>query len=502
MLLKHWEHKRTTNERGSALIAVLGVMVVGLLLTTLIASSVVRAFGFSTSTRAAMQSHAAADAGVAAARAGLYVPGNCALQPTPGQYVSSGSLVYTATILSDSGTGFAAGCPTLTTTRVQILSKGTAQASGVAGVTAGNTRTVEATFNYITPGPQPSGPAIYLYSGGVVEANSLMKLTNGGNGGLVVQNGNLDCSKNNAQIVGDIVVKGDLTFTGSCQVVGNAIVTGLATLGSGSITQNLSASGVNPNPPGAHVGGTYTQTTAVPATPPWTDVTYSPLDWTDSNGVFQVSTAPIPLSCTLSSGSLGGTSLGSDRPVILDMRNCPGGPVAGNNTAISLTSDVVIFAEQFNWANSLTFGSSNSSVHRLWFITPDYAPDGKPTCNYQYLPGTATNKSPGTPNPNFNPSTAVQGDFVVNNSLTVSQVFATTNLVRAMLYTPCAFIGKNGFTWNGQIYAGAYSALQNNPTFSTDSVGIAGHDLGTGLPSTVITNPKPGSVISNRDLAG
>ena len=97
---------------------------------------------------------------------------------------------------------------------------------------------------------------------------------------------------------------------------------------------------------------------------------------------------------------------------------------------------------------------------------------------------------------------ATQGDFVVNNNLVVSQVFSTTNLVRAMLYTPCAFDGKNGFTWNGQIYAGAYSALKNKPTFSTDSVGIAGHDLGTGLPSTVITNPKPGSVISNRDLAG
>jgi len=459
-------------------------MVIGLILTTLITSSVVRAYGVSSSTRAAVQSHAAADAGVADARAGLYVVGSCALQPTPGQYSSSGSLNYTATVLQDSGSGFTAGCPTLTTTRVKIVSQGSAQAAGVAGVTGGNKRTVEATFNYITPGPQPSGPAIDLYAGGTVEANSSLDLSE--SGGLLIQNGNLDCAKNGTVINGDLVIKGNLTFSGTCSVNGNATVTGSAALGSGSIVRNLTAASVSPNPPGTKVGGVYTQTTAVPSTPPWTDVTYTPSDWLDSSGaLFQVLTAPADLSCNLSSGNLGGTA-SPGKSVIINMLACPGGPSASNNTSISLTSDVVIFAQQFNWAsvNSLSFGSANTSVHRLWFITPDYVSDQVPTCN----------RAAAAPN--------TQGDFAVKNSYAASEVFSTTNLVQAMLYTPCAFVGKNGFTWNGQIYAGAYSYLKNNPTFTNDSVGIAGYDLGSGARTTIVTSPKPGSSISNRDLAG
>jgi Tfp pilus assembly protein PilX len=490
MLLRRWEQFRKANERGSALVAVLGVMVVGLMLTTLIASSVVGAFGFSSSTRAAVQSHAAADAGVAAARAGLYIAGNCAAQPTPAQYSSTGSLTYTAIVRFDAGSGFQAGCPTLTTTRVQIVSTGTALSPGVAGATAGNTRTVEATFNYITPGPHPSGPAIDLYSGGTVEANSTLDLSE--SAGLLIQNGNLYCDKNNTVINGDVVVTGNLTFDGTCSVNGNATVSGSATLGSGSILGNLSSASVSPNPPGTQVTGTYTQTTSFPPTSPWTDVGYAPSDWVDSTGQpFQVMTAPTDVSCTLSSGNLGGTA-SPGKGVIINMLGCPGGPSASNNTSISLTSDVVIFANQFDFGsvNSLTFGSSNTSVHRLWFITPDYVVNQQPTCNYP------------SPYPYYDPSLPTQGDFVVKNSYSASEVFSTTNLVQAMLYTPCAFVGKNGFTWNGQIYAGGYSYLQNNPTFTNDPVGIAGYDFTTGDRSTIVTSPQPGTPISNRDLAG
>lgn len=509
MLLRHWGRKSRANERGSALVAVLGVMVVGLLLTTLIASSVVRAFGSSTSTRAAMQSHAAADAGIAAARAGLYTLGNCALQPTPGQYISSGSLVYTAKVLFDSGAGFTAGCPNATTTRVRILSQGTAQSFGVAGVTAGNTRTVEATFNYLTPGPQPSGPAIDLFAGGVVESNSGINLT--GSGGLVIQNGDLNCAKNGSVFTGDVVVKGNLNFSTKCTLIGNATVAGLADLGSsGNIVQTLTASSANPvNPKLTGQAGAYVQTTAVPPTPPWTDVGYTPgvtpLDWTDlTYGTFQYQKAGLlGRTCALNSGNLGGTPAGY--PVIIDLLSCPSGPtLSPGNTSILLTSDVVIYAQQFDFSgvNTLNFGSSDTSVHRLWFITPDYVADGKPTCNYQYLPGTATSKSLGTLNPAYNPANAVQGDFLVKNNLTVAQVFSTTNLVRAMLYTPCAFDAKNGFTWNGQILAGNPSFLQNTSVFTADSVGIAGYDLGTGARTIIVTVPHPGAPISNRDLAG
>lgn len=490
MLLTRWEQLRTKGEQGSALIAVLGVMVVGLILTTLISSSVVRAFGFSSSTRAAVQSHAAADAGIAAARAGLWVVGNCALQPAPGKYVSTGSLAYTAQVLFDSGSGFTAGCPTLTTTRVKIVSQGTAQSPGVAGMSNGNSRTVEAIFTYLTPGPIPSGPGIDLYGGGDLQANSSLDLSE--SSGLIVQNGNLTCSKNNTIVNGSIVVGGNLDFQGNdCKVLGNAAVSGSATLGSkGIINGSLSSASGGPySPPQV---GSYLVSAALPSMPPWTDVPYAPSSWLDSSGTpFQVMVAPTDVSCTLSSGNLGGTA-SPGRAVIINMLGCAGGPSAGNNTSISLTSDVVIFANQFDFSsvNSLAFGSANGSLHRLWLITPDYTSDGKPTCNYP------PPHSPASPTP-------YQGDFNVKNSLTASDVIATTNEIRAMIYTPCAFLAKNGFTLNGQIYAGQPSIINNNPTFTFAQIGIAGCDLGTGICSPpAVTAPRPGLLISNRDLAG
>ncbi len=477
MLLRLWEQKNSANERGSALVAVLGVMVVGLLLTTLVASSVVRAFGSSTSSRAAMQSHAAADAGVAAARAGLYTLGNCASQPTPGKYVSSGSLVYTATVLFDSGSGFTAGCPTSTTTRVQIVSTGKAQSMGVAGVTGGNTRTVEATLNYLTPGPKPSGPAIVLYRGGDVNANSSFDLSE--SGGLVIQHGDLTCSKPNTTINGSVQIGGNLLFSANhCRITGDASVSGAAVLGTGTIGGCLSSASGGPYTP-PQVGSCPSATTIKPA-PPWTDVAYTPTDWVASSGAaFQVTTLITPAACTLSTGDLGGTPSGSG--LILNMLGCATGPIVGQNQTFSLTSDVVIFANQFDFSsvNGLTFQSKDSSVHKLWFVTPDTVKDSQPTCGVN------------------------QGPFNTKNNLSAGNVIVTTNAIQAMIYTPCAFLAANGFVLNGQIYAGQLSVLQNNPQFTFAQIGIAGCDLSTGTCSPSPPSlPKPGSVISNRDLDG
>ncbi|MCU1523802.1 MAG: hypothetical protein JWO18_696 [Microbacteriaceae bacterium] len=485
MLLTNWIRRVRSNESGSAIIAVLGVTVVALVLTTLIASSTVSAYGFSSATRAAVQSHAAADAGVAAARAGLYVAGNCAAQPVAGTYTSTGTVIYTATVAYDAGSGWSPGCPTAAASRVRIVSTGTAKALGVAGVTSGNTRKVEAIFNYLTPGPKPSGAGILLHDGGVVEANSSLDLSE--SAGLIVQNGNISCDKNNSVINGDVTVSGNLTLSGSCTINGDTAVSGFANLGStGKIVGTLTAAGVSPNPPPiTRVTGGYTPTPTAPVVPPWTDVGYTPSDWIDSSGTpFQLKTAPVDISCTLPNGNLGATSAG--RSIIINMLGCTGGPSVSNNTTVSLTSDVVIFAQQFNFGsvNSLTFNSANSSVHRIWFVTPDSVADNQPTCNRSAV------------------APATQGDFIVKNTLTASDVFATTNRVQAMLYTPCAFVGKNGFTWNGQIYAGAYSYVQNNPTFTYVGIGIAGYDLGNGAHIPSVDRAQPGAVISNRDLAG
>lgn len=477
-------------ERGSALIAVLGVMILGIILTTLIATSVVSAYGFSSSTRAGVQSHAAADAGVAAARAGLYTPGNCSAQPTPGVYTATGTLAYSAAVSFDAGSGWQAGCPTSSASRVRIVSTGSPQAPGISGNTSGNARKVEAVFNWLVPGITPSGTSIDLYSGGQVEANSGFDLSE--SSGLVVQNGNLICNKNNSVFNGNLTVggaspNGNLTFGGTCTVNGNVKVQNTADLGSGQIAGNLSAGAVLPNPPGSKVSGTYTQSGSVPTVPPWVDVTYKPSDWVDATGAaFQVKVAPADVPCSFTTGNLGGTQPG--KPVIINMLGCVGGPSANNNTTVSLTSDVVIFANQFNFSgtNKLAFTSSSTAVHRLWFITPDNVADHQPTCNY----------APASTDP------AHQDDFVAKNDLTASDVISTDNAVQAMLYTPCALVSKNNLTWNGQIYAGTFSTVINNPIYTFDQVGIAGYDLNTGAALPTLTSPQPGSLISNRDLGG
>ncbi|WP_035880211.1 hypothetical protein, partial [Cryobacterium sp. MLB-32] len=427
---------RREPERGAALVAVLGVMAIGLVFASLITASVVGAYGVSSAMRSGVQSNAAADAGLAAARRGLYVVGNCAAQPTPGTYSSSVAPQYSARIEYFVGSAWVSGCPIATATQVRITSRGVAQAPGVNGATVGNATTVEAILKYVVPGIQPSGVALYFYKGGAVESNSSFDMTESPVAGLMVKSGNFDCAKNNTVVNGSVVVNGNLTFTGSCTINGSAWVSGTATLGSGKIRDNLTAGAVSPNPPGVRVGGTYTRSAVIPTVPPWTEVGYTPADWVDSSGTpYEVRTVLLA-ACALPNGTLGGTIAG--KPVIINALGCVGGPTATNNTTVTLTSDVVIFANKFDFSavNSLQFSSSTSAVHTIWFITPDLLSNAQPTC-----------------------TALTQGDFSVKNGFTINSP------IDALLYTPCAFSGVNGFTWRGQIIAGNYSSAKNNPTF-------------------------------------
>ena len=459
-------------ERGAALASVLGLMVVGLIFASLITASVVGAYGVSSSTRSGVQSGAAADAGVAAARAGLYTVGNCAAQPTPGTYTSSVAPRYTAKVEYFVGSVWIAGCPLFIATQVRIVSTGTAQAPGVNGATVGNTTRVEAVMKYVVPGIEASGVAVYLYKGGSVGANSSFDMTESPGAGITVKDGNLLCDVNNSVLNGNVIVNGDLTFTNKCTVNGSAWVSGAATLGRGFIRDNLSAGTVSPNPPGTSVGGTHTRSSVVPTVPPWTEVGYTPAAWVDSDSTpYEVRTVLLT-ACALPNGTLGGTTPG--KPVIIDARGCALGPTAANNTTVNLTSDVVIFANRFDFSgvNSLQFSSSTGEAHRIWFITPDPLNDALPTC---------------TP--------LVQGDFSVKNGFSINAP------IEAMLYTPCAFNGLTGFSWRGQIVAGQSSQLKNNPTFTFVPIGLPGVNLTTGSTTPTITRPQPGSVVSNREVS-
>lgn len=482
MFLIRSARTRYSDESGSALVVVIGVMAVGLILTTLAMNSVVHGLGFTAATRAGVQSQGGAEAGLAEARAGLYPDAtshlnDCGTQPTAATYASpSGSVPdYSAKVEQYDATGWHSGCPTTSTTEIRVTSTGTAQSRGVAGQTAGYTSMVEAVLKWLTPGTVPSGVGMYLYGGGVVEANSSLDLSESTNAGLMIKNGDLFCNRNNTVINGSVAVSGNLTFGNKCSVNGSAWVGGSATLGSGLIAHDLNAGSVSPNPPGTHVGGTYTQGGSLPAIPKWTELKYTPTDWLDSTGApFEVK--PLP-GCALPNGTLGGTILG--KPIIFNALACAFGPTVTNNTTVKLTSDVVIFAERFQWdVNSLRFESATAAQHSVWFITPDYLPGNTPSCQ-RTLP------SPNT-----------QGNFKVDNG------FSINAKISAFMYTPCAFDGNNGFTWHGQIYSGEFSNVKNNPSFTFVPMGVAGADLNTGDLTAPVPYPKPGAVVSIRDLSG
>ena len=484
MFLTRLTRPRINTDRGSALIAVIGVMAVGMIVTAMIATSVVSAMGQSTAARAGVQSHAAADAGIVAAQTGLYTTGDCAAHS--GTYTSTAP-AYTVTVEYNAGSGWQAGCPPLSATQIRLVSTGTAAAPGVAGASAGNTNKVEAVFNWRVPGPAPSGPSMYLYKGGQVEANSSFDLQDGDGTGLMVKDGDLTCDKNNTVINGSVAVFGNLTFTNRCTIRKDASVSGTAALGSGYVLGKLEAAApVTPSDFLSRVGS-YDPVVTMPVVPTWADVTYTPADWMKPDSTpYTVQPAISGLGCTLSSGSLGDPA---GEPVIYDARGCIGGLKVGTNLTMNLTSDVVLFAESFNLqgqtstVNSVIFKSSTSAVHKLWFITPDYVDDDKPTCKRPLVP--------------LVPLLGDQGDFTIKNSLTIDST------IQAMLYTPCAFEAKNGFTWNGQIYAGQFSHIQNNPKFSFVKMGIAGADLGGdggGGGAGTIHKPQPGAVVSMRDV--
>jgi len=467
MLLRHRLARLVAapQDRGSALIPVLAVVAVGLIVGGMLSTSVVSGLTFTGTTRASLQSQAAADAGVAAAVAGLYA-GTCSAQPTTATYKSTGAITYSATVQRLANGLWQTGCPASLTPQIKVISTGRAVNS--SGTTYGAATTVEAIYQFLWPGPKPSGVGMYLYGGATVQANASLDLSEGG---LVIKKGNFVCGKNNAVLNGNVTVTGNLDLgSNSCAINGSAWVSGAVTLGSkGSVSGNLTSGSVTPNPPKSQVGGTYTQNSSIPATAPWTDIPYTPTDWVDSSGTpFQVVTLS-GSSCTQVGGWFGGVG---GQPTIINALGCPNGIQVSNNTTFKLTSDVAIFAPTYSWGsiNQLNFASSDTTVHRLWLMTPDNLKDAMPTC------------------------ASGEGAFAINNS------FQIQSPINAMLYTPCAFNGKNGFTWRGQIYAGTYSDVENNPSFTFIPVGVAGYDMGTGQQTDTVTTPQPGSLVSNRNV--
>lgn len=232
---------------GVAMAAVLGLLAMGLVLTTVILTSVVSAQGYSTYTRAGVQSQASAEAGIAAARAGL-AAGTCSgSNPT---YTSAVGAVpaYSATIWRPNGTGgWQQGCPIGSSTQVRILATGYAFAAGTAGIDDADTTVLEAV---LAASSTPvtlvaSGPAIYAYSSSSYGGSGQLLSVDGSIPDVLVKTGNIICNGAADGVANFVVNNGNLAVQGSCNIAGNAFSSGRMTFeGSGVVGGYVRANGI------------------------------------------------------------------------------------------------------------------------------------------------------------------------------------------------------------------------------------------------------------------
>lgn len=235
--------RATKREDGVAMAAVLGMMAVGLLITSLVLTSVVSASGFSTYTRAGVQSQAAAEAGIAAARAGL-VAGTCASKGTPPTYRSDSGTTptFVATIWRPGPSGgWVQGCPVGTATQVRILSTGYASSDGAGSISAGDETVLEAILSSLSAPITitASGPAVYSYGNGSLGNGASLISTDGAEPDIQVKKGNYICDGKGLGSA-DLVVEGSVTVNASCEISGDVFATGeISFAGSGKVTGNV-----------------------------------------------------------------------------------------------------------------------------------------------------------------------------------------------------------------------------------------------------------------------
>lgn len=247
MFLKLYRTRLAKENDGMALVAVVGLMSVGLLLTSLILGSIVGGVGYTSSTRAGVQSQAAAEAGIAAATVGLRA-GTCGANSGLYQSATGETPVYSARIWSANSSGtWTQSCPISGTTQVKIVADGTAAALGVAGQSGNDHSKVEALFqNVAVPSTVLElGPAVYAYSSQGYSGSGTLVDPDGSGAAVMVRTGNVTCDGGAAAAADLVVNNGDLFINNGCVINGNVWVSGKVTVSGGTtVGGNIVASNV------------------------------------------------------------------------------------------------------------------------------------------------------------------------------------------------------------------------------------------------------------------
>lgn len=234
------------DDSGSTLLAVVGLMAITAIIGVTVANVSLNALGYTSATRASVQSQAAAQSGVSVAVAALKSTATC-----QASYAKASAPKYTATLSYTtaasltSGAVWVAGCPSAAAKFVKIVSLGTAQAAGANGTSSNDTQRVEAIYEYTTTTTAiaATGGASYSYNSG--NLNNLTLLDGGNlNSDIRIKSGSVTC-QSGTKINGSVYLgNGSFSGSGQCQVTGSINVSDYVTLNNGaSVLGSISAHG-------------------------------------------------------------------------------------------------------------------------------------------------------------------------------------------------------------------------------------------------------------------
>ena len=236
---------RGGDDRGAALVAVIGAVSVVAVVSTTVLTSSVSAMQVTSVARASVQSEASAEAGIADAELGLRTANSCSAHG--GVYTSTTTPVYSARVNYYDPSGWHAGCPDgHAATSVKVLSTGTAK-DGVG--TAGDTTVLEAVYAYTPASGSISGTGPAIFAGAVDTLNSVTvtdtATETGKTADVIITQGDYSLScQSGTVITGSIIVtNGDLKLNG-CIVLGGIQVRGFVYLNSSTVNGNVLAAGL------------------------------------------------------------------------------------------------------------------------------------------------------------------------------------------------------------------------------------------------------------------
>lgn len=232
------------DEHGVALPTVIIFMFAGVLLSLVVASTVMYSYTFSSSTRASVQSQASAEAGIAAARAGL-LENECT---TNGGLFKNDDPYYRVQVFRPNGTGgWTPGCPSIAED-ARIVSLGDASSKGVNGDATGDQATIEAILGSFGSDTAltASGPAIFAYSASGAGAGGRLVSLDGTNVDVMLSTGTVVCDGGFQGAANVVVKSGTLNAVAGCNLAGNVWVNGTVNISGGaSIGGSVTAGEVN-----------------------------------------------------------------------------------------------------------------------------------------------------------------------------------------------------------------------------------------------------------------